>query len=173
MDPAGLITWLRAQLDEDERLARAAKPGPWKYDPDPCEDEVYSVHDGEHGDLVGDIVAYVRGLRYQEANGSHVANWNPTRALDEIKAKREILGDCTKYMGKQSEMRHPEAMPHDVPWISPVANFAFRTLLRLAAPYADRPGYQSEWTSTRLCVWSIDEPGVCLSRSDPGHRRYT
>lgn len=28
-----LVRWLGAQLDEDERIARAATPGPWRHHP--------------------------------------------------------------------------------------------------------------------------------------------
>lgn len=149
MDLAELVTWVRVQLDEDERVARAAKPGPWRYEPDPCEDEVYSVHDGEHGDLVGDIVCYVRGLKHQVANGVHIARFNPARTLDEIRIKREALGDCVRYASRTPE---PPDASGETPWTSPVANFAYRTLCRLAAPYADRPGYRDEWSSAGFRV---------------------
>lgn len=95
-----IVAFIRTRIAEDERAARSAKPGPWKYDsdlddPDPCEDEVYSVHDGEHGDLVGDPVCYVRG-KETVGNGVHIARQNPDRVLRGVEAKRGILDDYDK-----------------------------------------------------------------------------
>lgn len=47
-----------AAIDRTEQRARAATPGPWEYGAD---DEVFSVHHGEHGDRIGDMVCYTRG----------------------------------------------------------------------------------------------------------------
>src|SRR5512139_1516237 len=85
-----LIGWLRSQLDRDEELARAAMPGPWEHDG--TDDEVYSAHNGEHGDQFGNVVAYARGGERESPNAWHIANWNPARALREVEAKRRLLG---------------------------------------------------------------------------------
>jgi hypothetical protein len=62
-----LVTWLRSQLDEDERGAREADAGFW----------------------------YMDG--HSPAVAEHIARWFPTRVLAEVEAKRRILDrydDC-------------------------------------------------------------------------------
>jgi hypothetical protein len=63
-----MITWLRQQLDDDERVARAAKAEPWNF---------YS--DGHYG-----------------AVAEFLNRWDPTdpaRVLAEVEAKRRILDE--------------------------------------------------------------------------------
>lgn len=83
-----------AAIEARERLARAATPGPWAPDEgeDPYDDEVYTVHDGEHGDLVGEVVAFARGGDRQHANQLHIAHNNPDAVLRRCAADRRILG---------------------------------------------------------------------------------
>lgn len=60
-----LIAWLRVQLDEDERVARAVDPREW---------------------LDGDAWAELDG-----AVRAHAAAWDPHRVLAEVEAKRRVL----------------------------------------------------------------------------------
>lgn len=57
-----LITWLRAQLDDDERVARAAWPDCTPDDPRASDEDI-----------------------------RHIARWDPARVLAEVEAKRRIL----------------------------------------------------------------------------------
>ena len=82
--------FIEARLAEEETRAGAATPGPWEFEgDDPTDDELYTIHDGEHGDLVGEIVAFTRGR--QVPNGKHMAHWDPGRTVREIAAKRRLL----------------------------------------------------------------------------------
>jgi hypothetical protein len=58
-------------------------------------DEVYTVHDGEHGDMVGDVVAYVRGGggRDRELANQHLiaTHADPAAVLRRITAERKLL----------------------------------------------------------------------------------
>lgn len=63
-----LVKWLRAQLDEDERLAAA------------CE-----------GDAVADWVVGDIQENGEPDVGLHLGNWLPTRVLAEVAAKRQLL----------------------------------------------------------------------------------
>lgn len=118
MTPDDLVTWLRAQLDEDERVAQAAIPGPWVADGD----EV--LHDGDQVVLSGHST-------------EHVARHDPVRVLAEMEAKRELIAvyeEAAEYYDK-IDRRAPAGEAHGL-----------RTALKhLALPYADREGYREEW----------------------------
>lgn len=88
------VVYLEAELARREALARAATPGPWvPKDEDPADDEVYTTHDGEHGDLVGDPVAYVRG-GYGRDPGDPAANINLIATMaDPVDVLRRIAAD--------------------------------------------------------------------------------
>ena len=79
-----LITWLRAQLDDDERVARAASPG---YLPD---DPLASDEDR-----------------------AHVARWQQARVLVEVDAKRRIIDEYELWAEEQSEDYEHAQTEHD------------------------------------------------------------
>ncbi|MGW2861935.1 DUF6221 family protein [Streptomyces sp. NPDC001205] len=96
-----ILAWLRDAMDAAQRGAEAATPGPWAPKAaDPGDDEVYTRHDGEHGDLVGDVVAYVRGQEFRRPSGQRLANMHliathadPDAVLCRIAADRKLLDD--------------------------------------------------------------------------------
>jgi hypothetical protein len=111
-----LIAFLRARLDEDERVAL----------------------DGErywHG---------IRVESATEAEENHVRRWDPARVLAEVEAKRRILDDIVgeatgldmsvdmdRRIGARDEATEP---------------YLGDQLLRLLGlPYADHPDYREEW----------------------------
>jgi hypothetical protein len=137
-----LVVWLRAQLDEDERIAReaGASVGPvlgamdwrlaesgsdeggryWRITTVPPNDTVPTV------ELVGSGMS--GGGVHEEALGRHIVAHDPARVLREIDAKRRIIGRINS---------HAAVMGWDE---------VHGDLLRsLALPYADRPGYREEW----------------------------
>jgi hypothetical protein len=125
-----LVEFLRTRLDEDEQRAKAATPGPWMPEgDDDTDDEVWTAHDGEHGELVGDTVAYVRGGERMRANVAHIARHDPARVLAEVDAKRRIIAECERTLAYED---HGHA----------VAEFV---LQGLALPYADHPDFREEW----------------------------
>ena len=74
-----LVTWLRAQLDEDERYAREARPGPWTADGG----MVYVNHPTD------EVVNYTE-------SAEHIARWDPARVLREVEAKRKIIDELER-----------------------------------------------------------------------------
>lgn len=126
-----LITFLRAQLDEDERIARAADPGPWK-----------SESLGRHDQAAIKLAALTSLIQFDgsraAANGMHVSRHDPARVLREIQAKRGI---ATRY-----EFACREAAALDIgeeereKRVASAAAFQLCVLL-LAAVYEDRSGY--------------------------------
>lgn len=150
-DPA---QWLRDQLDEDERIARAAcegAKGEWRHVGDEHGAFVIGDHNG------GAEVCHDEGYPTLE-QATHIAEHDPARVLREIEAKRAIVDaylppgedphpgePCINYEGQDpadydqfdSCWRHVEAskrlLHHDY------------VLRLLASVYADRPGFREEW----------------------------
>ncbi|MBZ6290395.1 hypothetical protein KVH30_02255 [Streptomyces olivaceus] len=119
-----LVQWLRAQLDGDERTARAA--------------------DGELSAVFTRIGSFDPEMAADER---HIMTHQPARVLREIDAKRRTLerhtphssgtADCSVHC----ERAHPgvQVCNHDGRrWPCPDA-------LDLTAGYADRPGYRETW----------------------------
>ncbi|MFF8100146.1 DUF6221 family protein [Streptomyces sp. NPDC016640] len=124
-----LVEWLRAQLDEDERIARAvpadlgrswSDPGPW----------VMAGSGG--GGREAEVAKAADGLEMPLAEHitHHIAEHDPARVLREIDAKRRTLIRCEEAMLSASPM---------------LVHFAKQTAWEMALPYADRPGYREEW----------------------------
>ncbi|MFE5958908.1 DUF6221 family protein [Streptomyces rubiginosohelvolus] len=118
-----LVAFLKARLDDDERVARAcAGDGTWT-----VEDlEVYA------SDLSDDV-------------RTQAARQDPARTLREVEAKRQLLdehpdvndGSCgTCVDGKWGYPTHGGSSPQPYPC---------RTLRLLALPYSDHPGYEKAW----------------------------
>jgi len=121
-----LVQWLGAQLDADERIARAATPGPWKQDPE----RVGFLASAEYWYVVD-----CSGTPTARENAEHVAKWDPARVLREIEAKRQIIEQHKRYAAERRRMMGGWDPQSDD---SPI-------LAALASVYADRPGYLEEW----------------------------
>ncbi|MEU3899760.1 DUF6221 family protein [Streptomyces sp. NPDC045251] len=162
-----LVHWLRGQLDEDERVARAAsgatvvgEPGAWQASPRGDEWEA-SRTDCDEDEL---LVALRPGLprppvvtsglwgavttfrpEFEDPEDAsplpafeHAARHDPTRVLREIDAKRQLLGAYTD-LDKATDAVEPDA--YDVGRLD-----ALEQAVQYAAlPYAGRPGYREEW----------------------------
>lgn len=128
-----LVRWLGEQLDEDERIARAAghehvAPAPWRGE---SWDDAVLNGDGLV-DAKGDGIAVVKGERVRD----HLVRHDPARVLREIDAKRRILAEHALNGWVCSTCDDGEVPPQAFPC---------PTLRLLALPYADRPGYRAEW----------------------------
>ncbi|WP_433463450.1 DUF6221 family protein [Spirillospora sp. CA-128828] len=120
-----LVEFLRARLDKDERIARACSGTPWKATPS----GTVSTDTDEPAQ-----VATVDNDAYAE----HISRHNPSRALDEVTARRQILDEYEK----QSWIL---GQGHRTPELE-AAQAVRETVLRLLAlPYAFHPAYQEEW----------------------------
>ena len=119
-----LARWLTAQLDEDERIARAVEDrsapwgGQWMADGDSA---VRTVN--------GHVLFYRHDSGpLKPGLADYVAEWDPARVLREVDAKRRILAEAAEY--------EPGIPGFPEMW----------TVLRLLAlPYVDRPGYLEAW----------------------------
>lgn len=142
-----LVQWLGAQLDEDERTARAATPGPWWHNPGkqwlgPEAFENYDLRQGEEfvgyggpHPFTGAVcstgpASNMQGMK----DAAFIAAHDPARVLREIDAKRRELA-----LHGPEEGQHPDFCGydrHELPCPSQ---------RNLALPYADWPGYRDEW----------------------------
>ena len=120
-----LVRWLSAQLDEDERIARA----------------VHGPVDGPLGKTwwtPEEVKTRLCDDQIHMSDAQHIAAWDPARVLREIEAKQRIL------------VEHRQTQPRwcavcDVPGDYQGREYACTTVRLLALPYADRPGYREEW----------------------------
>jgi hypothetical protein len=120
----GMVAWLEAQLDADERAASAASPGPWRYDPTrgfrmPGTETLEFVSSGTEPDFRGIAATGPADDPQSMADAGHIARHDPEHVRLDIAAKRKIIerygdGEVTRL---------------------------------LVSGYRDRPGYRAEWES--------------------------
>jgi hypothetical protein len=127
-----LVTWLRAQLDADERVAREAACAPWTADiPRAVHVDASAIAANPAWRKLG----YVATVGW-EADRQHIARWDPARALAEIDADRRILD---AYESDNNRDLYG-GCGDDCEWK------ALGWIIRVRATvYADREGYRDEW----------------------------
>lgn len=128
-----LVAWLRGVLDDDERVAKAATPGPWTASGDWSP----SVEAGD------DTVAAYKGFWEEdngvdpecikEADATHIARHDPAQVLADVAAKRAVLDAYTA----RAELASRGGLINRDP-----LGFAVRTL---ASAYRHRPGWKNDW----------------------------
>jgi hypothetical protein len=126
-----LVKWLGDQLDEDERVARAASLGPWVQSG--IGDYGWTVTFGGPGPGAGvETADSEQGL----ADADFIAAHDPARVLREIEAKREALAHYERI--RQHTRQGDEAYVLAEGAVS-------KQIQIMATAYADRPGYRKEW----------------------------
>jgi hypothetical protein len=142
-----LVQWLRAQLDEDERIALksieqaivnlagadAASVADWHVAERAATGTFVATRD--QWDRVTEIVP-----TYGGAHSAHIAEHDPARVLRDIEAKRQIVKQHRPvgYGGVCLSLCHTRAPGQPQTW-------PCLTLRLLALPFADRPGFQESW----------------------------
>lgn len=129
-----LIAFLDARLDEDERDARYATPGPWHI---PENDPLAYCVDSPDGS--GRICRFGDRVRSDDVRNSlHIVRHDPARILREVEADRRLLA------------AYAEVAHMDIP--DPEPEFAYGRAVGLgeavrlrAANWSDHPDYQPEW----------------------------
>jgi len=111
-----LVAWLRARLDEDEAVARAATPGKWS---------MGRLDEHEIGD------AWMLKLDDKR----HIARHDPARVLREVAAKRAIV-DAYEHLMRTAGIE-PSAHFRMLGLEQAVEH--------LASVYADHAEYREEW----------------------------
>lgn len=124
-----LVEWLRAQLDEDERLARRVAD---RY-------RIRNEDREDNGRPYWPLPSVVANLRDRGRDPDIAAGldlieaYGPKRVLDEVAAQRAILQLATDLLDEAFE------------WENHHATDARCIVKLLALPYADRPGCRDEW----------------------------
>jgi hypothetical protein len=172
---AFLTAFLTARLDEDEAAALGAKADPdgrtYEGDPDDGRWTAYQHPAGQYDSdqrpfwLIGtEVMGTERGWTIgetgrhprSEAYGRHIARHDPARVLAEIAAKRGLIAkhvpEGVAYCPNPTcAVHHPSGQP----LLCIVQSAAYLIdaywpcleLRLLAAPYADHPDYQREWST--------------------------
>jgi hypothetical protein len=146
-----LVQWLGAQLDEDERIARAATLGPWVQSG--IGDYGWTVDFGRPGAGV-ETANTEQGL----ADADFIAAHNPARVLREIDAKRRMLDRFTQADAERTYIREryraavlegddDRARSHQRELHEATLRLQIHRAVAgdLASAYAGRPGYREEW----------------------------
>lgn len=158
-----LIAWLRAtwdararELDEDERVARAATQAPWWHNPGKVwlGAEAFEAYDRSKGEefvgygespFSGCIAATGPASHAQAmADAQHIARWDPKRVLREVATERTDLDakrQMLAHIGMVVLSPGREALPAE--YVAQMEWF----LRLLALPYAGRDGWREEWTA--------------------------
>jgi hypothetical protein len=129
-----LINFVRLQLGDDERVARAAAdedPPPWHLD----------EHDGriKSGPYT---VVHIEDSTPEPPVAEHIARHDPARVLREVEAKRKVI-ELYEYAVAAWLLDRDKPNPPTV-HLGEKA-MAEAVLQALALPYSDRPGYREEW----------------------------
>ncbi|OQQ32280.1 hypothetical protein A6411_10770 [Prescottella equi] len=138
-----IVEFLRARLDEDEAVARAASPQ---------DDPVWWVDFTGVDDRpniqtrVDDLFGPWRTVAYgvAETDAYHIARHDPARVLREVEAKRAILAQEEEARAHYDHIKSSATYPGVE--ISMGHVVALATVIRhLASAYADHPDFQQEW----------------------------
>jgi hypothetical protein len=128
-----LVQWLRAQLDEDERIARDAG-GAWMEVPDtnwvltaPVPLTEWKPPDSDRN----------VGVIPREWDRSHIIRHDPAQVLREVDAKRAVVNRYAEIADSDIDM------PNDPEYA--YANAYGEVVRHLAVAYADRAGYLDAW----------------------------
>jgi hypothetical protein len=144
-----LVQWLRAQLDEDERIARAASwtddANAWHAEPSPFgardSGQRWYVEDAMDDGVVSRVDPVASD---DEGVARHIAEHDPARVLLEIDAKRRIVECHEPWVAGNGDTICGRCGREHVDG-RPGGHFPCGTLRLLALPYADRTGYRDEW----------------------------
>jgi len=131
-----LVSWLTAQLDHDEQVARAATAGPWTAEGNGSIVGPAGPLPKLAGHVVCSVGAWDVGLP-TTADATHIALHDPSRVLRQVAAYRCLLGlhrECGTGYGRCDDGGHAHGP----------AGCADRA--ELASIYSDRPGFDPSWT---------------------------
>ncbi|WP_097982818.1 DUF6221 family protein [Streptomyces sp. f150] len=140
-----LVAFLKARLDDDERTAQAATPGPW------CDSGGYVTDIDEDGHSRVQVTDF--GTQDEDSEGSgpqgqadsaHIARHDPARTLREVEAARAVIG-----LYEEAGNRMDRAMNDSDTVAYQEARVEQRTLRKVllheAAVHEAHPDYLPEW----------------------------
>jgi len=139
-----LVQWLRVQLAEDERIARAASwtddANAWHAEPSP-----FDARDSGQRWYVEDamddgVVSHVDPVASDdEGVARHIAEWDPARVLRDIDADRKLIAAYTAAQETVDGIANPDM--YDVGRAQGLEEAVRYRALR----FDHREGYREEW----------------------------
>jgi hypothetical protein len=141
-----LIAFLRARLDDEERLAKAALwAGDERWQVLPGQEQPFrrpwQVIDATYEEGLIQVRAHAAD---DEGVSRFIAHNDPVRRLAEVEAKRRIL-DRYEHLRQPSPDADSTAMGR---WGVLMNEYDLRILPALAQPYATHPEFRPEWKTT-------------------------
>lgn len=128
-----LLTWLRAQLDDEELVARAAchgGTGTWVRP---------ARYISRIDDEAGHIVVYGEGTPSPE-EATHIVRHAPARVLAEVEVTRRLIDRYERAVGVISSVSRFQRGQDDG-----YRQACLDAIRDRAEVYADQPGYRDEW----------------------------
>lgn len=98
-----LIARIRAAIDEDERVALAANPSPWRWRIEGADHLDQNTVFGDGSPRGFDKLRHVCSVDYaweREANAAHIIRHDPARVLRQVAAHRKILAEHSDPHGR-------------------------------------------------------------------------
>jgi hypothetical protein len=145
-----IVAFLTARLDEDQAVAEAATPGPWRVDRPPYWTNVVVPEKGfEWVGVAGqrmDTRVFTgqtsnRGRAEWEADALHIARHDPARVLRDVAAARAIVAQYQAAAANADAETDTEEG-----WVADGVVDALAGVIRiLAAAHADHPDYDPAW----------------------------
>jgi hypothetical protein len=150
-----LVSWLRQQLDDEERVARATDVAdfPWVAETTgPYGPQVRTVEDGDDAQWSRAVNVQMWTCDDEQdgcpdvarqwiAEATHIALHDPAAVLRKVEAHRRILDLHVTRDGTGGTWdTDPAALCNEDSDVQPCS-----TLRLLASVYSDRPGYRQEW----------------------------
>jgi hypothetical protein len=129
-DIDALTAFCRARLDEEERDARAATPGPWVAEPWRGALQVARKSDAATAAVVDDIDT--------PADAVHIARQDPAATLARVAALRALVGWAELHLSTKP------TDPDDADAVDSVHEAVREAHGRLAAIWCDHPDYPAE-----------------------------
>lgn len=133
MSSEDLVAFLRARLDEDERVARAAGWHRW---------QLGIMYGTVHAPGNGKTVA----MGCREYDAEHIARHDPARVLRELAVKRALLAEHRRegYGCSACWEQEPDSLARDGDEMTH-PDWPCLLVRRLASVYENHPDYRGEW----------------------------
>lgn len=138
-----LVQWLRAQLDEDERIVEVALryvDADWRWDEEENVALASSLTTSGRQEVAITADRWHRLMIEGPGVVMHVAEHDPARVLREIDAKRRVIA-----WHRRPTQEEFSSGRHRTMGCRCYDGWPCTTLRALALPYAGRPGYREEW----------------------------
>ncbi|MFD3333498.1 DUF6221 family protein [Streptomyces sp. NPDC058700] len=144
-----LIAFLRARLDDDAAIARAAAEvcgchepaGRWAFDDDENDGRIVIVDD-PHPEMKRKVERRWNGSYDGLFAARHIARHDPARVLAEVDAKRRIVDECAYWIDKINKSATDK---YPYPNLAERGEVVLPVLCLLALPYSGHPEFDDAW----------------------------